>query len=207
MFIKSHGSVTNVFDLKIGKTIETKLLSDQITSILRFLDASTLCLGFPLEYGKEFVAMVSHQSGELRSTNRSNLSTQDRAFSPNCEVIGNMCSRCRQLQKVYKTRNKRKRSAKSLSINCNKRYLTSREKDTLLTEERNKRYKCAKRETYWKTKYDVLLEMQEDDHTDLSAIFKSSNRDDVPEDMHCLWEQQAELLTKTSKKGYRWHPK
>ncbi|XP_078384405.1 uncharacterized protein LOC144666868 isoform X1 [Oculina patagonica] len=50
------------------------------------------------------------------------------------------------------------------------------------------------------------IEMEAEDHEDLSAIWNSLPKDNIPEDMKCLWEQQNKLA-RTKKNGYRWHPK
>jgi hypothetical protein len=46
--------------------------------------------------------------------------------------------------------------------------------------------------------------MEDGDHGELVNIMK---KEDVPEDMECLLDQQKKIFSTSSKNGYRWHPK
>lgn len=52
-----------------------------------------------------------------------------------------------------------------------------------------------------------MLEMENEDHNDLKEIMSNINKEDVPDDMHILWEQQQKILKTTAKSQYRWHPR
>ena len=49
--------------------------------------------------------------------------------------------------------------------------------------------------------------MKNDDHMDLTRMFHDVNKNDVPDEMQSLQEQQSQILAIKSKNGYRWHPK
>ena len=64
------------------------------------------------------------------------------------------------------------------------------------------------REMSWGEKciYEALV-IDDKDHTDLFNIFKVTKKENVPEEMGCLQEQQSKIVETNSKHGYRWHPK
>lgn len=75
-------------------------------------------------------------------------------------------------------------------------------------QEKRRRENGEKRETYWRRKFvDESIEIEEDDHYDLSSMFRGVSKEKVPEDLTCLWEQQMQITDTEVKRGYRWHPK
>jgi hypothetical protein len=50
------------------------------------------------------------------------------------------------------------------------------------------------------------LEVEEQDHNNLSSIMLGETVDNVPEDLQCLWKEQLKMVQR-KKNGYRWHPK
>lgn len=52
-----------------------------------------------------------------------------------------------------------------------------------------------------------MIALEEEDHSDLKAIMSNVNKENVPDDMKLLWEQQESILKASSVKGYRWHPR
>ena len=107
-------------------------------------------------------------------------------------------------------RNVKKRKLESNGVASpftNKRFLSKDEVEKQLQKERQARLNAEKREKYWREKFEAeCVEMDDEDHTDLSAMFDKAGSN-VPEHMASLWEQQKQLLRCKSKKAYRWHPK
>lgn len=94
----------------------------------------------------------------------------------------------------------------STPVLTSNKYITRDELAKQLSEETRARQNAEKRESYWKDKfYTQCLEMEKDDHEDLSKMFL--NAPNVPEEMSHLWEQQKKLLQTKSKNSYRWHKK
>ena len=88
----------------------------------------------------------------------------------------------------------------------NKRFLSKEEITTQLHQERQKKLNAEKREKRLREKFEAeCVEMTDEDHADLSVMFKGANN--IPEHMSSLWEQQQKLLASKSKNAYRWHPK
>lgn len=54
---------------------------------------------------------------------------------------------------------------------------------------------------------DALLDMHEDDHSDLESIMNKTTKNDIPDNLKLLWDQQKSVLEKTTKSQYRWHPR
>ena len=52
-----------------------------------------------------------------------------------------------------------------------------------------------------------MIALEEEDHSDLKTIMSNVNKENVPDDMKLLWEQQESILKASSVKGYRWHPR
>lgn len=209
--ISSHGC-----EIDIGKDIKivdlhSRPLKDQVHTILAFLEHSTICQGISLAEDEALVALLPHESGSFQDLRTTEPKTSEvRAFSSSCQVLtssGNCCVTCSHLRHVDNRRKKRKLERASIHPATNKRYLTKEEVIVQLAQERNAKRNAENREKYWREKFmSEAIEMETEDHEDLSAIWNSLPKDNIPEDMKCLWEQQNKL-TRTKKNGYRWHPK
>ena len=210
--IKSHGSEVEVNDLNVGTIIANLPLEEQVSSILHFLNTSVMCTGFSLS-DNDVIAMMPHKVGIFKYVSSSDTtSTQEKTvFSQKCQLIssaGTQCSSCRHLKNVDKRRKKRKQERNSIHNKCNKRYLNKEEVNAQLREAQKIQRSTFARENYWRAKHEsVLLEMQDDDHMDLTRMFEDVNKTDVPEEMQSLCEQQRQILATKSKNGYRWNPK
>ena len=74
-------------------------------------------------------------------------------------------------------------------------------------KEKQRRINAEAREKYWRDKFDQeSLEVEEQDHNDLSAMLLGESVDNVPEELRCLWNEQLKMVQR-KKNGYRWHPK
>ena len=75
-----------------------------------------------------------------------------------------------------------------------------------LEKEKQRQINAEAREKYWTDKFDQeSLEVEEQDHNELSAMLLGQSVDNVPEKLHCLWNEQLKMVQR--KKCYRWHPK
>lgn len=52
-----------------------------------------------------------------------------------------------------------------------------------------------------------MLEMECADHEDLKSMLEQVKKEDIPEDMSLLWNQQKQILATSAKSQYRWHPR
>ena len=52
-----------------------------------------------------------------------------------------------------------------------------------------------------------MFDVEDGDHDNFEQLFHGVAAKDIPENMKCLWDQQAQVLLTTLKSGYRCHPK
>ena len=65
------------------------------------------------------------------------------------------------------------------------------ELNVLLQNERTARLNAERRERYWRGKFDSeAVELEDDDHRDLSQMLTNVPKEKVPEEMLCMWKQQ-----------------
>ena len=132
-------------------------------------------------------------------------------YSECCQVLsthGENCRNCGRLKSVN-SQNQRDRSKRE-SIKCqrNKRFLSREELLEEIREEQQKGRNAELRANYWQEKFNSeAIEVDKEDHADLISMFKDSSKEDVFDEMACLWEQQSNILQTMSKNGHRWHSK
>ena len=74
-----------------------------------------------------------------------------------------------------------------------------------LEKEKQRQINAEAREKYWRDKFDQeSLEVEEQDHNDLSAMLLGKSVNNMPEELHSLWNERLKMV---QKKGYRRHPK
>lgn len=201
---------TSVIDLNTVN-LQDRPLQEQVSTILTFLEHTTMCQGITLGDDETVAALLPHEIGSFRDLRATEEETSEvRAFSSKCQVLtssGKCCVTCGHLRHIDNRRKKRKLERTGIHPATNKRYLTKKEVVVELAHERNKRRNAENRERYWREKFlSEAMEMETADHEDLSTILNSLPNENIPEDMKCLWEQQKKLIY-TKKNGYRWHPK
>lgn len=187
-------------------------VKEQISHVIRYLDTSNLCLGVLLNDGEEIIAMLPHITGKLDDITHPEIKAEWRSFSSSCQILANgsttHCSKCGNLKVVNSRRNSRKETRSSVHPKCKKSYLTKDEINEQLKESNRIRKNAESREKFWKTKFESeSLVMDEEDDEDFNIIFHKIDKENVPPDMICLWQQQQKILNAKSKKGYRWHPR
>lgn len=215
--VKAHGCVVDLQkDLKIQVVddLQNPCLTEHMENVINFVDNSRFCEGLKLLEGEIIVAMLPHHSGLMKDlTQPADHREEIRAFSDNCLLFataGDHCSSCSYLLKIHNQRKKRKLAQSETEIhpNCNRRFLSQSEIEQQLRAERRQKKRALEREKYWREKFlDDTIELESEDHDDLSNIFKGVRADNVPEDMECLWDQQKKIINTASPNGYRWHPK
>jgi len=209
--MKCHGSF--IADLKkhfgIGTILNHLQIQEEVALFIEFLSCSSLCSGISVAEGEEMSAMVPHVIG-----NYEDLCTKEEkliAYAAECKLIappGFYCSACSHLKKIDKNRKKRKEARIEMKPQTNKRYLSKYDVLWQLRKEQKAKRNAEKRVQYWKQKFDdQCIEMDKEDHDDLAYIIRTVKKEDVPENMECLLEQQKQILQTTSNNGYRWHPK
>ena len=207
--IKTHGCETDLPNVVIG----TLPLDKQVGAVFEHIENSTFCGGFNLAEGETLLAPSNHVEGSFRDLIAD--SAEDNPtivhFASTCKVLSSRdgrCSECKHLLKCHITKKNRKEKRTTINPRCNKRYLTKEELNVLLQNEKNARLNAEKRERYWREKLaSEAIQLEDEDHGDLSEILKTVPKEKVPEEILCLWEQQKKIFTTKSKHGYRWHPK
>ena len=207
--IRSHGCVTDLGSVLQINGSTDRSFQQQISCALQFLESVPICLGFVLE-GEAVTTLSPYTTGRLRDLTDSAKEPETRVFSTSCQVVcssGEQCPSCGRLRAVNKQRQKRIASRQSIAPNCNKRFLSREELVDQLRQEKLRNKTTEMREMYWREKcIREALVVDDEDHADLLNIFKVTRKENVPEEMACLWEQQSKIVQTNSKHGYRWHP-
>ena len=196
--------IANLMDIT---SIERYLLSQRIILILTFIDNMQLCRGAPMENGES--TTLSHTIGEyVDLTEGAKNVGETKVFSTNCAIACGRdsicCMNCRKI-KLFGARVKQWNLARdTIHPSTNKRYISKCVVVQQLVEERQ----AEKRECYWKDNFhSQCIEMNREDHEDLSQMFLNTGDQNVPAEMASLWQQQRNVLECKSKDGYQWHPK
>ncbi len=211
--ISAHGCHIDVESI-VGNGCSTDYpLCQKVITVLELLEKSNLCLGVTIPENERVMALVDHEIGDFKTVsgdpNEFPITTEKRAFSSNCAIFanGNCCVNCQQLKDVHVKRNKRKREVLTINEKTNKRYLSKEEISHQLKEAKQVRINAENRAKYWRDKFNTeSVTMDDEDHRDLYSMLSTIDAKNVPENMTCLWQQQAKLF-ETEKNGYRWHPK
>ena len=211
--IKSQVFKVEFTTLMSNASIAGLSLHEQINYILEYLQNSTVCRGIPLQEGETIISLTPHFTGDMEELSGSK-GKESRAFSAKCLVIstGNdaQCKNCKILKKVNSQRVARResRTFDTPDARSNKKFLSKEEVVRQLSDERRKKKNAERRSTYWQEKFaNEALCLEKEDETDMSNIFSSIKKTDIPADMLSLWEQQEKILQCSSARGYRWHPK
>ena len=216
--VRANGNYISLNVAELNLTQDLSLsLKDQINQILLFVDNSTTCQGYNLSREEKVLAMVPHHVQHVRHLTKPTC-TETRAYSDNCLVFSTpvkngqkrqqLCSNCANLRKRDQQRKKRKQAIENIHPKCNKRYLERDELETQLKIAKLEKKKAMQREEYWRGKFhEQSIELESEDHHDLTEILNGIEEEKVPEDMKALWQQQQSILKAKSHHGYRWHPK
>ena len=206
--IKTHGCEAEVPNVVLG----AMPLAQQIGAVFHHIDNSSFCGGFSHSEGDSLLALADCVKGSYRDLSAESVEQQQIVyFSSSCKIFSSRdgrCSECKNLLRSHNLKRQRKEKRASIHPHCNRRYLTREELNELLQNERTARLNAEQRERYWRGKFDSeAVELENDDHGDLSQMLTNVPKEKVPEEMLCMWEQQKKMLTTKSKHGNRWHPK
>ena len=86
--------------------------------------------------------------------------------------------------------------------------MTEDEIQARLNEEKAKRRKAEKQESYLREKIENgMTEFDEEDNKDFIEMFNLVEQESLNDDMKLFFKVQQENLGKKSSRGYGWHPK
>ena len=75
------------------------------------------------------------------------------------------------------------------------RFMAKQDVVNELQKQRQRRINAEARETYWRDKFNgEALEIDEQDHDDLSSMLLGQTIESVPNELQCLWEQQLKMV-------------
>lgn len=197
----------------------TKTINDQLSglpiierakSVMSLMDTSYVCRGFLASESSQTLERykVKGQKHLITEQLSSGNITENRVFSSACEVFSNSagktCSKCATVKWLYNKKEKWKQQQYLLHPKTNHRYMSKEElvgkvaiKKKVKEKEKRKREELEAE----------MIALKGEDHRDLKAIMSNVNKENVPDDMKLLWEQQESILKASSVKGCRWHPR
>jgi len=188
--IRTHGCETELPNAVLGSLPLVK----RVGAVFDYIKNSTLCGGFRLPKGESLLATgTDHLEGSFRNL------AEDSAhenpimvhFSSRCKIFSfrdGLCSECKNLLKAH-TLKKRKEKRSTIHPHCNRRCLTKEEMKAVLQSEKNARLNAQGSELYWREFAIEAVQLEDEDHRDLAAMLTTASKENVPEEMLCLWEQ------------------
>ena len=216
--IRANGTeqkLSSVLNFDLDNSLKGKDLQHKIVIVLNLLDSCELCKGYKPAEEPKIAASLPYNLCSVRDISTNDTCDEEtRAFSIDCLILnkrngGQRCKNCKKLSHVDRQRKKRK-STRGEMINkfCNRRWLEKEDIEKQLDDCRREKRNATERETYWREKfYSESLDIEDEDHKDLTSIFHGIDTKKVPDEMKCFWEQQQKILSTSSPHGYRWHPK
>ena len=141
-----------------------------------------------------------------------NLECHKRLVSTSCLLFrfcSKSCNNCLYIAKLYRNRSNKLNLASSSTHyfppeKCNLRFLDQEDLERKIKMQQQILKNDLKRESRNETE---LIELIEEDNSDLMEIVESTNIVDVPPNLKLLWEQQKKQLSMKSSNGYRWDPR
>ncbi|XP_068726810.1 uncharacterized protein [Montipora capricornis] len=168
--IRSHGCVVDLGSvLRIDET-KGAPLAEEISLILQYLNSVPICLGFILEEDQSITSLSHYTVGQLTDLSDPAKRPETRVYSGSCQVLSNYgenCRNCGRLKSVNSQNQKHRSKRKSITPQCNKRFLSREELLEELREEQQKRRNAEVRENYWREKFDSeAIGVDKEDHPD-----------------------------------------
>ena len=203
--VKRHAEYIDISDIE-NKTADMPIM-EKVRFVISLLSKSPLCMGFDDDGIENF--NIQHNRYVVKNLVDITASEECKIYSTKCKMFtnvpGKLCSSCKNLKRCIahaRTRLTKRQENINIHSHFNHRYMTQGEIVKKLDMQKAVRIQQeminAERE---------LIEMSKDDHQDLIELFKQANSKDIPEDMAVLWDQQQQLLSTDSSRGYRWHPR
>ncbi|KAK3734701.1 hypothetical protein QZH41_011298 [Actinostola sp. cb2023] len=179
---------------------------DRVVYLVQLMEKSYVCLGFEVDENQPELYNVPLKKCKVASITSS--PSEDRGFSPDCEVLtnsgGKQCQTCLKAKKCItkkQNRHKERLANGGLSAKTNHRYMS---REQLLQKlENEKKMRLHEKYTREKLQKEMVV-MEEDDHNDLKIIM-----DQIEKFLKMLlfWEEQNFFLKTEAKSQYRWHPR
>ena len=207
--VKAHGCQS---DLSNIPGFAAMSLLGRVNLALDYVQKSSFCKGISLSDGDSIQdSLVPYVTGSFKDLSKEKQERSTVAFSSKCKIFsvqGLPCSECNHLLKLHNLKKMRREKRSGVHRNCNKRYMRKEDVVLQLNQQKKQRFNAERRETYWREKFETeSLQLEEEDHRDLSTILHNIDKSKVPHEMECLWTQQKSIMATKSKRGYRWHPK
>ena len=206
--IKCHGTIIDAKDFEA--TSSTMSTEANVTALFDFVRCSTCARGFPRRMVMS--SILPYSLNKYKDLSMASATQETRVFSKNCKIFSqaeNLCVSCSHLSRVDSAARKRKQAQGGhIPKNCNNRFLSKTELEEKLKGEKRARENADRREHYWRNKFaKEMFDVEDGDHDNFEQLFHGVAAKDIPENMKCLWDQQAQVLLTTLKSGYRCHPK
>ena len=200
--IRAHGHSVPLEKLEIWG--DPKVTVSRIDALVKVLDLTSICLGFPVQPGESFDTVPSVTTATYEQDGGE---YETRAISKTCLILcqGQRCKECNYSRKLFLARDKRK-NKETLHPHHNNRYLDKAGLEKKVTEQRKSLDNARKREERLRSRIDSeMVAFGKEDESDLTSIFNGIEVDRVPPGLQILWEQQMKQLKAKSKMGHRWH--
>ena len=190
--------------------------------LLSYCASVRLCTGFDVEVKKETFDRKGNVIGENTEwqflDEQGQWKGKTRHQAKNCDLLlltnskhQVLCNKCSSIK--HNSFYHRLQPSNSTTTPSNKKfkresYMSVNEKMAKLSEEKNRRRKAEKRESYLREKIEKgMKEFGEEDNKDFTDMMNLVEENKLDDDMKLFFKIQRENLGKKSSKGYRWHPK
>ncbi len=197
----------------------TKISLRSIDEAICLLENASPCIGSAICSDDESEYLKSEVAGSYAVTvGLENLECRKRLVSSSCLLFrfrSKACNNCLYTAKLHRNRsNKRKLTSSSDYFppeKCNLRFLDQEGLERKIKMQRQILKSDSKRESRNKIELvdeTTLIDLVDEDNSDLMEIVKSTDIADVPPpNLKLLWEQQMKQLSMKSSSGYRWDPR
>ena len=166
--IKAHGCQKDLSDVH---SLSVLSVQGQVSLALEYIQKSSFCNGFVLPEGESIKAFVPHVSGLYNDLSNDGHNNNNLVFYAKCQIFGVPWACCSECNKLFLIQNvKRQRKERRIGINpkCNKWYLSKEEVVLQLKQERSNEINAAKREKYWRDKFENECYRMDDEDNAIS---------------------------------------
>lgn len=190
----------------------TEITLRSIDEAICLLENASPCIGYAICSDDESKYFKLEVAGSYAVTVRSgNMECHKRLVSTSCLLFrfrSESCNNCLYIAKLYRNRSSKRKLASSTDYfppeKCNLRFLNKEGPERKIKMQRKILKSDSKRESRSNTE---LIDLVDEDGSDLMEIVKSTDIADIPANLKVLWEQQMKQLSMKSPSGYRWDPR
>ena len=173
--ILSHGFSIDVEDLNLGTQIKGATLQNVVNLVLRFVDNSSKCTGFPVGE-KGISCSLPHRLARIETCSVESSPNEIRAFAQHCKVFaptGSHCPACTSLSKVETKKRSREEARECIHPNSNNKHLSREGLLHKLKKLKTDRKNTKDREKRLRGSLDAeMVELERDDHVDLLQMLE-----------------------------------